>query len=227
MTQALTDRSRKLLKAMGIEVYRLRHGDAAREPVEQAPDQTPVKQALKDTLPPLAGSETAPASAPPSASPAPMTVPADAGPAVAPFVVLCLRKAGGLVILEADATGGPRQKAERRFAVDLLAAATGAWGGDTEALVFSWPQAAIENTAVAQRKALRAFLAKQLSDAQATVVLMDEGLSARLPEDGAFFDGSADAGGADVLSVPPLTALMSDGALKRALWQTLERYGAE
>ncbi len=226
MTQALTDRSRTLLNAMGIDVYRLRHGDAGEAlPAAETERARQPAGKLKDALPPVplpgAAAPVTPAAPAPGSEPGLTGTRVDAGPAIAPFTVLCLRKAGGLVIMEADAAGSPRQKAERRFAVDLLAAATGAWGGDSEAVAFDWPQAAIDNTAHAQQKALGAFLAKQLSDAEATVVLMDEGLTARLPE--GRVPGHAEA----AVLVPPLTAVMSDAALKRRLWQTLERYGAE
>ena len=220
MTEALTDRSRNLLAAMGIDVYRLRTGQTTEALIPPRP--APEKRSASAPAP---AAETKPApvevDAPATPAATPTASRADTAPAVAPFAVLCLRKAHALVIVEASVADGPRQKAERRFAVDLLAAATGAWGGETAAVPFNWPQPGIDNTAPAQQKALAAFLRKQVDDAQATVLLVDDTLDTRL--------GSAELAAAcpGAARIPALAALMNDGALKKQLWRTLGQSSGE
>lgn len=198
MTSVLDPRAVRLLKEMGIDVWRPRRSEPS------------VRAAA---APRLDASRAAPA---PAAAPAAATVPepqvaptrpVPSDPPVLPFTVLCLSKAGAVLLIE---TADPR--AARRFAADLLAAATGAWGGETRLLAFEWPQPGIAPAADAVTRALGAFVGKQLADNDGALVLVGAEVLARL-DSGILPDGC--------LVLPPFDALMTDGSLKRTLWQNV------
>ncbi len=105
----------------------------------------------------------------------------------------------------------PRSKAARRFALDVLAASSGQFGGDTSQLAFDWPQPGVDNHSESAQKALGAFVAKQMSDQTPALVLVGREVAdrlARVPD--------------DCILMAPLAELMVDGAKKRALWAELE-----
>lgn len=101
-------------------------------------------------------------------------------------------------------------KTERRFALDVLAAASGVFGGETAQLAFDWPQPGVENNPDTARRALAAFVAKQLGDRPDGQVLIGAEVVERLE---AAPDGC--------LVLPAMAELMVDGERKRALWQAL------
>ena len=104
-----------------------------------------------------------------------------------------------------------RSKAARRFALDIIAASSGQFGGGTAQLAFDWPQPGVDNHADAVRKALGAFVAKQLADQAPALVLVGREVANRLervPD--------------DCILMAPLAELMVDGDKKRALWAELE-----
>lgn len=199
----------RLLKEMGIDVWRLRRDSAAatlpdaptpvvraRAPAADAPDAVP------DVPAPAAAGVVSPV---PEKSVARATRPLDA------FEVLCL--AGhGLVWIGRPAD--PRTG--RRFGGDLLCAAAGRWsaGQTFELITFSWPQPGVANTADLMRRALGAFVDKQCSDAaDGRIMIGDEVLRElpreRLPE--------------RALRLPETDALMRDGEIKRRVWQAIEQ----
>ena len=104
-----------------------------------------------------------------------------------------------------------QSKAHLRFCLDVLAAASGEYGGGSAQVAFNWPQPGVENNQHNARKALGAFVAKQLSD-QAPALVLVEGYTAdrleTVPEQS--------------LRLAPLSELMINGEQKRALWIDLE-----
>ena len=140
-------------------------------------------------------------------------LPSQVGAPVAPFRVSCLTKGDVLLLVLSE---GGESRAARRFALDLLSAASGIWGGEAAQLAFDWPQPGIENNAETQRKALGAFVAKQIGDHDGGLMLIGAEVVERLSETPA---------GALILA--PLEALMTRGELKRELWREIEsRRGA-
>ena len=104
-----------------------------------------------------------------------------------------------------------RSKAVRRFALDILAASSGVFGGESAQLSFDWPQPGVDNNPSSARKALGAFMSKQLSDQDPALVLIGREVAAHLEQTPAAS-----------IELPPLAELMVDGDLKRALWAELE-----
>ena len=130
----------------------------------------------------------------------------EAGPPVAPFSVLCLSKGPALMLVE---PGG--SKAARRFCLDVLAAASGVYGGESGQVAFNWPQPGVQNDKRSAGRALGAFVAKQLGDRAPELVLIDTVSADRLES---VPEGS--------LQLAPVAELMIDAAKKRGLWLELE-----
>lgn len=196
---AMTDDAIRLLNAMGIDVWYARAalGQAAPSSPDISPD-IPTSTAVQEPAHP-ASSGSAPSV--PERSPVRQPV----ATSVAPFTVLCLARDGAMLLIE---TADPR--AARRFAADLLAAVTGVWGGETRQLRFEWPQPGIAPSADAVARALGAFVGKQLGDHEGALVLAGREVADRL---------APGVLPADCVLLPPFDVLMTDGALKRTLWQ--------
>lgn len=128
-----------------------------------------------------------------------------AAPPVAPFMVICLSKGDALILIEPTDV-----KTGRRFAVDVLSAVSGIWGGSVAQLAFDWPQPGIANNEATVTRALGAFISKQVSDNGDGITLIGGELVKRLsePPDGCVI-------------LPPIDALMTQGELKRTLWAEL------
>jgi len=201
-----------MLRQMGVDVWLARGG--AVEPLaelsvpqgDSATTRIPIatEQHARPVTP--ASSEPAP-SKPPATVPDPAaTQPRTAGSPIAPFSVLCLSKGRVLMFVEPG-----QSRAARRFALDLLAASSGVWGGESAHLAFDWPQPGIDNNPLTVRKALSAFVAKQLGDQNPSLVLIGREVAERLEQ---IPD--------DSIVLAPLPELMVEGELKRALWTELE-----
>ncbi len=175
-----------MLRQMGVDVWLARTGPA--DPLSEL------------SVPRVSVPEDLPVERP---GPAPARA---AGPAVAPFSVACLSKGPVLMLIEL----GP-SKAARRFALDLLAAGSGMFGGESTQLAFDWPQPGVDNNAEAVRKALSAFLSKQIDDLDPSTLLIGREVADRL---GQVPDGC--------ILLAPLAELMVDGQKKRSLWTELE-----
>ena len=130
--------------------------------------------------------------------------------AVAPFAVLCLTRAGVRLIVLGD-----DNRSVRRFAADLLAAATGVWGGRSELIRFDWPQPGIDNTRTAQRRALTAFVERQLAESP------DDGLC--LVDSDVLNRVSQERLPTGYLVLPSLEELMSSAVLKRSVWESIRQ----
>lgn len=107
---------------------------------------------------------------------------------------------------------------ERLLVRDLFAAATGRWDREPVLRRFDWPPAVVlpgaDDPGAADR-ALRAFVAGELSDHGCTLLLLGSVLAGRL--------GELRQGG-ERLSVPDLALLGRDPAEKRRLWTAIQRY---
>jgi hypothetical protein len=209
-------RKRAMLRQMGVDVWldRTGHSEPLAELSEPEVSQREDLPSERTDQTPLPGE---PARSPPRAEiPAPQesTAPKEpiapkrqpSGPALAPFSVACLSKGPVLMLVELAPS-----KAGRRFALDVLAAASGVFGGETTQLAFDWPQPGVDNTPETVRKALGAFVAKQIGDLDPARLLMDREVAGRLER---VPDGC--------VLLAPLAELMVDGQKKRALWTELE-----
>lgn len=196
---------RAMLRRMGVDVWLTRTG--VREPsARPAAAKTSGLAADNQTARKNAASKNAASKKAASRmSPSP-DVTSTAEPAVAPFSVACLSKGQVLMLVELG-----RSKAASRFALDVLAASSGQFGGEAVQLAFDWPQPGVDNNAGSARKALGAFVAKQLGDRAPALVLVGREVANRLEQ---VPDGS--------ILLAPLAELMVDGDKKRALWAELE-----
>lgn len=211
-----------ILGDMGIVVWRLRSSAEARresdssvavqnagEPVVEAVAR-PAAQSVVE----LPGSVLEPtAAAPTAAAPEPEAPAAPAaGPVAEPWSALSLAQGGALLLVPADAS-----KRDLRLAQDLVAAASGDFGGQAVARRFDWPPdmrlGEVAADAASGRRAFAAFVAKDVADHGVRVVLAVESLEAEL---------AADAlPGCRRLIIADLGRLGQDEAAKRALWQRL------
>ncbi len=185
-----------MLRQMGVDVWLLRRETAEALAELSAPERL---------LPTAEPAQTEAAQRAPVAQPEPRPQPPVSGPEVQPFSVYCLSKGPVLMLVELGAS-----KAERRFALDVLAASSGLFGGNAAQLAFEWPQPGVDNNPGTVRKALRAFVAKQLGDQQPEQILIGREVAGRLEQ---LPEGA--------IELAPLAELMVDGALKRALWAEL------
>jgi hypothetical protein len=208
----------QILSEMAIDVWRLRADSHRQDFIEVAAnaeevggDAGQIRQEAGLTSPGIQ-EQTSPAAESTAATlvpgdpgePAePGMAESDAGP-VPEFNVVSLADEGGLLLFQSADLKSPR-----RFAVDLLAAATGRWSRDYRQLVFAWPQAGIENTNASMVKALAAFVEKQINDAPSNRVLVTAELFQRL-------DRSWPA--VDIQKIPEIDKLMVDAELKKVVW---------
>ena len=209
---------------MGIDVWRLRgHPAAAEASVQEVAVEAVAGPDIRDDETGRSGSPANPAMDRQPVQPAEdgrqippkRDRPADGkpsrSPAVAPFAVLSLTKAGARLIVCSD-----ENRAVRRFAADLLAAATGVWGGRSRLLRFDWPQPGIENTQSTLQRALTAFVERQLAESPDDGIclvssdVLDRVDQARLPE--------------GFLVLPPVGELMSSAELKRTVWKSIRAH---
>jgi hypothetical protein len=185
----------QILAEIGVDVWRLRTSpEPASELVGSGVDSVEPELVLAEpegsrglTAPLAESSSVSPESAP-----------------VAAFDVLSLSSRNALLLVELGDL-----KSGQRFAADLLSAATGEWGNDHGQLLFSWPQAGIDNSEASMTRALSAFIDKQLSDAAVTRVLISAEVAGRvtrqnLPE--------------SYVCLPAFGELMVSGELKRSVW---------
>ncbi len=207
MISDLETRAGLLLKEMGIDVWRARRmGDETGSAAQAAPTPARSRQASR-------AAAVAREASPPTENPAVQRHAiarqnaAVQQPEIAPFNVLCLSNPGAVLLVESGDV-----RSARRFAADLLAAVTGVWGGEMHQLVFEWPQPGIAPSSDAIARALGAFVNKQLADNAGALVMVGREVADRL---------SAAALPEHCLVLPSFDALMTDGSLKRALWQDL------
>ncbi len=203
-------RKHATLREMGVDVWLLRRAEAAASaelsvPADAAPSGGPAPEPVERHRRRLAKAPAEPARTPaPAVEAAPPTRPV--GPPVPPFSVVCLSKGPVLMLVELEPA-----KAVRRFALDVLAASSGMFGGKSAQLAFDWPQPGIGNDERSMRKALGAFVAKQLGDQAPARVLISRPVAERLEQ---IPEGT--------ILLAPLAELMVDGRQKRALWEELE-----
>ncbi|HEX7037523.1 MAG TPA: hypothetical protein VF210_17270 [Pseudomonadales bacterium] len=125
-----------------------------------------------------------------------------------------LSLAAGDVVLLVD--GGPSRR-DLRLAQDVLAAATGDWRTRPARRPFRWPPelgdaAAVAAAPDAGARALRAFVAKDVADHGAKLLLCTDAVRPRLGDDWPDVR---------LLVMPSLEQLGRDPDAKRALWSAL------
>jgi hypothetical protein len=226
---------RQILAAIGIDRWVLRTGASAvaadavspqpaeRSPVGAAPASQPA--AASDAVGAISRSRSGDRSheesvratvrpgeaAAAAGSPGRSNEPSE--PVDAPFSVLSLSTDGVTLLLERTPSGR-----ESRLARDLLAAASGRWDVQPARREFDWPPAvAIPGVSGpgAGDRALRAFVEKELADHGCTLVMVGDGLAARL--------GTLRHAAERVL-LPDLAILGRDSAEKRRIWSELGRH---
>jgi len=222
----MADRA-KLLKDLGIDVWRLRPGadnvvNAPGRQVESSPEHavsetTSTREASLTEVPP----QERPAQKDPAGKPAVplMKVPDP----IDDFTVVCVRRGDATYVMCTSDLQG-REKvglnAARRFALDVLAIMAGSRGmaekpgQPVSELVFDWPQPGVDNTREHASKALGAFVDKQLDDAGSGPFAVCEKVARLLADDA--LPGS-------VIRTPDLIRLLHDGELKKALWRQLQK----
>jgi hypothetical protein len=126
--------------------------------------------------------------------------------------VLSIALAGTLVLVD-----GASSRRDLKLARDVAAAASGDWQARPVSRRFDWPPAVpgdgVPPAADAGRRALNAFVDKDLGDHEARLLLCIEPLARLLPES---FSGCRR------LVMPALDVLGREAEAKRALWQAIE-----
>jgi hypothetical protein len=111
---------------------------------------------------------------------------------------------------------GESSRRDLRLAQDVLAAATGDWRKRPAARRFHWPPdvagGGVQPAADAGRRALNAFVDKDLGDHAARLLVCTEPLAPRLEESWP---------GCRRLVIPALDVLGREAAAKRSLWRIL------
>jgi len=188
---------RQILADLGIVQWRLRVAEG--EILQQAPA---AKQAPAAQRPPE--NETV---AEPRAE-SPEVVEAEAQTAWAALSLAV----GGVVLL----VDGESSQRDLRLAMDILAAACGDWAGKPSSRRFDWPPGGVARAAAggaaAARRALAAFVDKDLTDHQARLLVCTESLAELVPQPSASWRR---------LVIPELDTLGRDAEAKRALWEAL------
>lgn len=204
----LSDRKRALLTEMGVDVWVLRSARPVAPPAQpEAASGRPEVKARRTLSQPVTPPAPVRDSSPdPAIAVSVATTEVAKAPPVPPFRVACFAKGDVLMLVEPGTA-----KAAVRFALDLLSAASGIWGGELDRLDFDWPQPGIENNASTRSRALGAFVAKQMGDRDPGLVLVGQEVAERLEQ--------IPAG---CLMLPPLGALMTQGELKRQVWAQLQ-----
>ncbi len=202
---------RQILSDMGIVVWRLRASEPL--PVREAaaaPAGGPAPDAgSRQSSPAPAPRSTPDARRPPVPPPTRRPVPPTAAE-VRPWSAVSLAVPG--VVLLGDGAGSRR---DLRLARDILAAATGDWRAKPVRRRFAWPDGLTHDAVTAAdggRRALNAFVGKDLEDHQARLLLCVEPLASLLPPQPSQ---------CRLLIIPRLAALAHDVSAKRALWQAL------
>jgi hypothetical protein len=194
----------QILSEMAIDVWRLRTAGRREDLIEQPPSESVEAGGDAETAP--AVKSTAPAVE--SGTRSPGLTESEAQP-VAGFNVVSLSDENGLLLFQSRDL-----KSRRRFAADLLAAATGHWSRDFRQLIFVWPQSGIKNTNASMVKALTAFVEKQINDADSNNVLVTTELFRSL-------DQSWPA--VDIQQIPEIDELMVNAELKKSVWLEMSK----
>jgi len=126
--------------------------------------------------------------------------------------ILSLRLPGALLLCEAD-----EPALARRLGRDLLASTSGGSVATPEETLFEWDPRAVGSAAVNGRRALAAFVRRQLDELGAGTLLASAQVTSRVP------DLEGEAGSAvRLLRIPDLPTLLDQPEAKRALWQRIQ-----
>lgn len=216
-----------ILSDIGITTWRLRAAPGSAAPA--APDSAAPDSAAPDSaaldVPPQAGNSkpvmrserSVPAMRPPAqeASLTPPSSAATASPpparAEAPWSVVSLALSGTLLLVSGDSS-----RRDLRLARDILSAAVGDWRSRPARRDFRWPPEiaghGLAPSPDAGRRALAAFIDKDVSDHGVGLLLCTHSVAARFPSGWQ---------GCRLLPMPELPELGRDPDAKRALWGAL------
>lgn len=132
--------------------------------------------------------------------------------------ILCLAGAGRLLLADAHDL-----KATRRLGRDLLAAMSGNWQSQPMETLFDWPPQQAPGVSVSGKKALAAFIARQLDElSEGGVIVACAGVGKLLPE----LAGEAASRKQRIVETERLTDLASDTDAKRRLWTQIQQLTA-
>lgn len=185
----------------GVSALTRQVRETLREPVEGRHKRAPSAPPVQPSVPPAEPMADKPA--------------ADSAPDLPDTQILSLRCSGLLLLVEVQGL-----KYARRLATDLLRAAAGDWQSALEQTVFDWHPDKVGSAGVSGRRALAAFVDKQLDDlGREKSVLLCERVAAMLPE----LAGSLSSRDHHTIRVPALQALAGDGEAKRILWQQIQQ----
>lgn len=132
--------------------------------------------------------------------------------------ILCLAGSGRLLLADAHDL-----KAARRLGRDLLAALNGDWQSQPMETLFDWPPQQALGVSVSGRKALAAFIARQLDElSEGGAIVACAGVGKLLPE----LAGDAASRKQRIVETEQLTELASDTDAKRRLWTQIQQLTA-
>ena len=132
--------------------------------------------------------------------------------------ILCLAGSGRLLLADAHDL-----KAARRLGRDLLAAMSGNWQSQPMETLFDWPPQQAPGVSVSGKKALAAFIARQLDElSEDGVIVACAGVGKLLPE----LAGDVARRKQRIVETEQLTELASDTDAKRRLWTQIQQLTA-
>lgn len=193
----LDARRRRILELMGVSVWTLRQGAAV--------GSLPSSDVSPEIVPGRV--ESSPVRPEPAGLPAVASAQKEE-PAGSIISLSCLIADTVMMLVS------PAPHVSRRFCRDVLAAASGRWNLEPRVMSFAWPDPGLAGGEVAGEtqgwRAFKAFMERQLSESQTSILLCGESLIARLPP---LPDGCR------VVVLPDLAG--SGVEAKRALWREL------
>jgi hypothetical protein len=217
-----------MLKRLGIDVWVPRAVPSAADGRAAADDSSAAAASTSAAAGPAGAMvrEPATAEAPERRAPSTRTPPAPAAPATASPTaaaptrddelpacrILGLRLPGAVLLCEAD-----EPALARRLGRDLLASSAGASVLPPEETVFDWDPEAVGSSAVSGRRALAAFVRRQLDELGAGVLLVSAPVMSRLPD----LEGEVGAA-VRLVRIPGLQTLLDQPEAKQALWQRIQ-----
>lgn len=132
--------------------------------------------------------------------------------------IICLALPGGVLLADARDL-----KSARRLGRDLLAALDGNWQHPPTETLFDWPPQQALGVSVSGKRALTAFIARQLDELpEGGVIIACARVGTLLPE----LAGAAAQRTQRVVETEMLTELASDTDAKRRLWTQIQQLTA-
>jgi hypothetical protein len=216
-----------ILRLLGIDVWVQRQAATeavAAQPVAEERDPARLTRELRESLQESPRRSARADSGSAAVSTATPVVPqTNASPAVSKAAdndfpacrVVALHRSEGLLLADgADLT------LARRLGRDLMASHAGGWKDRPSETLFDWQPEKVSGVSLSGRRALGAFINKQLDDLESgAVVLACTGVLELLPE----LPESAGNRGLRLCKTVSLTELATDTAAKRVLWTQIQQ----